>query len=147
LSRPTVHRILTKAGIDSPRKKKKIRAHRYRKRMDCPGAMVQLDASPYQWLGDEKLSLHGAIDDASSDILGLYVSQEECLEGYFEVARQMIIGTGIPVSTYNDRHTILVSPKKAKISIEDQLERKLEPDLTESGTTFPLRFCLSAPVP
>jgi transposase len=127
LSQPTVHRILTKAGIDSPRKKKKIRAHRYRKRMDCPGAMVQLDASPYAWLGDDELNLHGAIDDAAGIILGLYMAKEECLEGYFEVARQMIIGTGIPVSTYNDRHTILVSPRKAKISIDDQLEGKTEP--------------------
>ena len=50
ISRPTVHRILTEAGIKSPRKKKKIRAHRYRKRKDCPGAMVQLDASLYEWL-------------------------------------------------------------------------------------------------
>jgi transposase len=127
LSRPTVHRILTCAGIKSPRKKKKVRAHRYRKRMDCPGAMVQLDASPYGWLGEGKLNLHGAIDDASSNILGLFMAKEECLEGYFEVARQMIKGAGIPVSTYNDRHTILVSPKKAKLTIEDQLEGKQTP--------------------
>ena len=32
MSRPTVHRILQGAGIVSPKKKKKIRAHRYRKR-------------------------------------------------------------------------------------------------------------------
>jgi transposase len=127
LSQPTVHRILTQAGISSPRKKKKIIAHRYRKRMDCPGAMVQLDASPYPWLGDGKLNLHGAIDDASGIILGLYLTKEECLEGYFEVARQMIKGAGIPVSTYNDKHTILVSPKKAKLTIDDQLEGKREP--------------------
>ncbi len=127
LSRPTVYRILTGAGIASPRKKKKIRAHHYRKRMDCPGAMVQLDASPYPWLGGEKLNLHGAIDDASGSILGLHLTKEECLEGYFEVARQMIKGSGIPVSTYNDRHTILVSPKKAKLTINDQLEGKIEP--------------------
>ena len=48
LSQPTVHRILRSAGIVSPRKKKKVRAHRYRKRKDCPGMMVQLDASPYR---------------------------------------------------------------------------------------------------
>jgi hypothetical protein len=87
-----VHRILTEAGIKSPKKKKKVRSHHYRKRMDCPGAMVQLDASPYPWLGGGKLNLHGAIDDASSKILGLYMAKEECLKGYFEVARQMIKG-------------------------------------------------------
>jgi len=127
ISQPTVHRILRDAGIVSPKKKKKIRAHRYRKRKDCPGMMVQLDASPYGWLGGEDLNLHGAIDDASSKILGLYLCKEETLKGYFEVARQMIGGPGIPVSTYSDRHTIFFSPKKGKLAIEDQLEGKLEP--------------------
>ena len=127
LSQPTVHRILTSAGLKSPKKKKKLRVHHYRKRMDCPGAMVQLDASPYDWLGNGELNLHGAIDDASSDILGLFLCRQECLEGYFEIIRQMVKGPGIPVSTYSDRHTILFSPKKYKLSIEDQLDGKIEP--------------------
>jgi hypothetical protein len=127
LSRPTVHRILTAAGIKSPRKKKKVRLHHYRKRMDCAGAMVQLDASPYRWLGDKKLNIHGAIDDATGSILGLYMEKEECLNGYFEVARQMLKNYGIPVSTYNDRHSIMVSPKAARLTIEDQLEGKYAP--------------------
>jgi len=126
LSQPTVHRILRDAGIVSPKKKKKIRAHRYRKRKDCPGMMVQLDASPYCWLGGDDLSLHGAIDDASSNILGLYLCKEETLEGYFEVARQMIGGPGIPISTYSDKHTIFFSPKD-KLTVDDQLEGKTEP--------------------
>jgi len=126
ISQPTVHRILRSAGIVSPKKKKKIRAPRYRKRKDCPGMMVQLDASPYGWLGGEDLSLHGVIDDASSKILGLYLCKEETLQGYFEVARQMIKGNGIPISTYSDRHTIFFSPKD-KLTIEDQLEGKREP--------------------
>jgi len=126
ISRPTVHRILRDAGIASPKKKKKIRAHRYRKRKDCPGMMVQLDASPYAWLGGEDLNLHGAIDDASSNISGLYLCKEETLQGYFEVARQMIKDPGIPISTYSDRHTIFFSSKD-KLTIEDQLEGKTEP--------------------
>jgi len=130
ISRPTVHRILRDAGIASPKKKKKIRAHRYRKRKDCPGMIVQLDASPYRWLGGEDLNLHGAIDDASSNILGLYLCKEETLEGYFEVARQMIGGPGIPISTYSDKHTIFFSPKD-KLTIEDQLEGR-----TSANTQF-----------
>lgn len=89
--------------------------------------MVQLDASPYSWLGDGELNLHGAIDDASGSILGLYLDRQECLEGYFEVARQMIKGFGIPLSIYSDRHTIFFSPKNAKLSIEEELEGKTEP--------------------
>ncbi|GAG99544.1 unnamed protein product, partial [marine sediment metagenome] len=130
LSQPTVHRILRGTGIVSPKKKKKIRAHWYRKRKDCPGMMVQLDASPYRWLGGSKLPLHGAIDDASSNILGLHLCKEETLKGYFEVARQMIGGFGIPISTYSDKHTIFFSPK-GKLTIEDQLEGR-----TSANTQF-----------
>lgn len=126
ISQPTAHRILRSAGIESPKKKKKIRAHRYRKRKDCPGMMVQLDASPYPWLGGEELNLHGAIDDANSTVVGLYLCKEETLKGYFEVTRQMIGGPGIPISTYSDKHTIFFSPK-GKLTIEDQLEGKTEP--------------------
>ena len=118
LSQPTVHRILTAAGMASPKKKGKPRKHFYRKRMQCAGAMVQIDASPYAWLKDEELNLHGAIDDATGNILGLYLCSQECLEGYFEVSRQMIKSFGIPLSTYSDKHTILFSPKKAKLSID-----------------------------
>jgi hypothetical protein len=39
----------------------------------------------------------------------------------------MLTGHGIPLSTYSDRHTILVNPNKDKLSIEDQLEGKTEP--------------------
>jgi hypothetical protein len=63
------------------------------------------------WLGYGKLSLHGAIDDATGMVLGLYLDKEENLERYFEVTRQMIKTSGIPVSTYQDRHTIFFSPK------------------------------------
>ena len=138
LSQPTVHRILRDAGIKSPKKKKKIRAHRYRKRKDCPGIMVQLDASPYILLGGEELSLHGAIDDATGMVLGLYLCKEETLEGYLEVARQMISGFGIPVSIYSDRHTIFFSPTRGKLSVEDQLEGKLEPYTQFSRATSEL---------
>ena len=126
LSQPTVHRILVSAGIKSPKKKKKTREHRYRKRMECAGAMVQIDASPYCWLGSANLNLHGAIDDATGNILGLYLAKEECLSGYFEVARQMVKNAGIPLSIYSDKHTIFFSPKR-KLSIQDELEGIREP--------------------
>ncbi len=126
LSQPTVHRILRNAGLFSPRKKKKIRAHHYRKRKDCPGMMVQFDSSPYSWLGGMRLALHGAIDDASSNVLGLYLCREETLEGYFEVVRQMVKGHGIPVSIYSDKHTIFFNPK-GKLTLEEELEGKTAP--------------------
>jgi hypothetical protein len=70
-------------------------------------------------------SLHGAIDDATGKIMGLYITKNECLQGYFEVARQTILSHGIPVSIYSDRHAIFLSTKAGKLTIEEQLEGKV----------------------
>ena len=63
--------------------------------------------------------------DATGKIqLGLRIEAQECLKGYFDVTKQMVKGSGIPLSTYSDRHTIFFSPKKDKLSIEEEIEGK-----------------------
>jgi transposase len=133
LSYPSVYRILSKAGLKSPKKHRKLKVHHRRKRKPQEGMMVQIDASPHPWLiGESDFSLHGAIDDATGKILALFFRETECLEGYFQVMRQIIINHGIPISTYNDRHTIFISPKDGKIPIEEQLQGK-QVNLTQFG--------------
>jgi hypothetical protein len=52
--------------------------------------LVQIDASPHEWIiGGELFTLHGAIDDATGEILALFFAPNECMEGYFEVVRQL----------------------------------------------------------
>jgi len=48
--------------------------------------------------------------------------KNECLQGYFEMMRSVINNNGIPASLYADRHTIFLSPKDGKLSIEEQLQ-------------------------
>lgn len=85
--------------------------------------MLQIDASPFNWFNNgREYSLHGAIDDATGKIVGLYMCKNECLQGYFEMMRLVITNNGIPVSLYADRHTIFLSPKDGKLSIEEQLQ-------------------------
>ncbi len=121
----TVYRILSSEGIKSPKKHHKLKEHNRRKRKPQKGMMVQIDASPHTWfIGGEMFSLHGAIDDATGEILALFFASTECLEGYFEIMRQIITHYGIPMSIYCDRHTIFVSPMDGKITIEQQLEGK-----------------------
>jgi hypothetical protein len=127
----TVHRILGDASIKSPKKHKMIKLHRRRERKPAAGIMAQIDASPYEWIEGIKSSLHGAIDDATGHILGLYMTEEECLEGYFNVFSYMAKKYGIPLSTYQDKHTIFFSPVR-KLSIEEELEGKTEA-LTQFG--------------
>ncbi len=123
ISYSALHSILTSAGIKSPKKRRPAKKHRRRKRKATEGTMLQIDASPFDWLNDgQEYSIHGAIDDATGKIVALYMCKNECLQGYFEVMRFVITENGIPVSLYADRHTIFISPKDGKLTVEEQLE-------------------------
>ncbi len=133
LSYPTVYRTLTSAGIRSPKKKRKRITHHRRKRKPQKGMLVQIDASPHTWiLGGNTFSLHGAIDDATGEILALFFTENECLNGYFQVMQQIVINHGAPISVYCDRHSIFISPKDGKLSIDEQLQGK-QVNLTQFG--------------
>ena len=125
LSRPTVHRTLKAAGIESPKKRRRFKPHKSRKRKAQEGLMIQLDATPYKWFGGNAMfALHGGIDDSTGNITGLYMTKNECLHGYYEVMRQTIERDGVPVSVYADLHTIFRSPNAGKVTVEEQLEGK-----------------------
>ena len=123
ISYSSLHGILTTAGIKSPKTRRPAKRHPRRKRRAREGIMLQMDASPFDWLNNgQDHSIHGAIDDATGKIVALYMCKHECLQGYFEVMRNVIIQNGIPVSLYADRHAIFISPKDGKLTVEEQLE-------------------------
>lgn len=118
--------LLKEAGEESPKKRRRYKPHRRRARKPQEGLLIQMDATPYAWFNDGKrYALHGAIDDATGNIVGLCITKNECLQGYFETTRQIIEGFGVPVSIYADRHAIFLSTKAGKLTIEDQLQGKL----------------------
>ena len=143
ISYSALHAVLVGAGLNSPKKRRRIKAHRRRKRKAQAGLLVQMDATPFEWFGGaEKFSLHGAVDDATGAIVGLYLTKNECLHGYFEVTRQLLANHGIPVSIYADRHAIFLSRNAGKLSLEDQLGGKVVNDtqfgraMSEFGITL-----------
>jgi len=122
ISASSVKTLLKAEGIQSPKKKRKPKRHKRRKRKLFAGQLVQTDATPHDFFGTgEKFCLHGAIDDATGNITGLYMTKNECLDGYFNVFEQTIENFGIPASIYADYHTIFASPKVGKLSIDDEL--------------------------
>lgn len=126
ISYSSLYSLLTKAQVQSPKKRRRFKPHRRRKRKPQEGLLIQMDATPHEWFGTgEKYALHGAIDDATGKIVGLYLTKNECLMGYWEVTRQIIRNHGIPVSLYTDRHAIFLSTPAAKLTIEDQLAGKV----------------------
>ena len=107
----TVYRILTEAGIKSPKKHRaaKERAkHPSRPRRQGFGELLQIDASIHNWFGAAlpKAALHGAIDDATGTVMGLWFDKGETLRGYYEMMWQILGKYGIPEALYGDRKSI-----------------------------------------
>lgn len=143
ISYSALHSNLTQASIQSPKKRRRFKPHRRRKRKAQAGLLIQMDATSFEWFGgSENFSLHGAIDDATGQVVGLYLAKNECLHGYWEVTRQMLLQHGIPVSIYADRHAIFLSQNAGKLSVEDQLAGKVVNDtqfgraMSELGVTL-----------
>jgi len=108
ISRSTLRRLLTQAGLPSPRRGRSPR-HRYRRqRMPQEGMLLQLDGSHHRWLEDRGpwLTLLLAIDDATGTVpYALFREREDTL-GYFELLKVIVNRCGIPLGVYTDRHSI-----------------------------------------
>lgn len=126
LSEKTVGRILKKAKVEHPHTRRRPRPHPSRAPAPRAGLLVQCDASHHDWLEGRGpwLVLHGLIDDARCEVVGLHFAMQESTFGYFGALKMMINRVGCPATLYSDRHTLFVSPKTEKLSIEEQLEGK-----------------------
>ena len=106
LSRPTVRRILLKAGIGSPRSRRS-QQHRFRRRrMPQEGMLVQIDGSQHPWLEDRgtKLTLLIAVDDATGTVAQAVFRTTEDTRGYLVLLEGLVRQWGIPLALYSDRH-------------------------------------------
>ena len=134
ISYTALRNILKEAGIDSPKSKRQHKhGKKRRERREHPGELLQIDATPYEWFGTPIIyAIHGAIDDATGKIVGLYMTQNECLFGYEEMMRRCCLTFGVPQSVYSDKHTIFRSPKTGKLTIEEEIQGKTV-NLTQFG--------------
>ena len=108
LSRGTIHRILARAGIPSPRKRRPPRHRVRRKRMPQEGMLVQIDGSHHPWLGDDgpHFTLLLVVDDAPGTVANAVFRPEEDTRGYFILMEELIQRWGIPLALYGDRHGV-----------------------------------------
>lgn len=128
--------ILKNAGFVSPKKKKIRRRTHRRKRKPHPGQLIQIDATPFEWFGgNTKFALHGAIDDATGQVVGLFLTHNECLYGYLETMRQCCVDFGVPQTVYSDNHTIFRSPKTGKLTVDELIAGKTV-HLTQFGRSM-----------
>lgn len=129
LSRSSVRRILLEAGIRSPRKRRPPKHRSRRERYSKEGMLLQIDGSRHDWLEGRSpwMSLIGAIDDATGNVLYALFREQEDAQGYFLLLRQIVGSYGIPLALYHDRHGIFERSKNEPESLEEQLEGRRLP--------------------
>lgn len=107
IGRETLRGILRKAGIPPKRKRRRSPYRKRRERKESFGMMLQIDASPHDWLEGRGpwLTLVGAIDDATGYAWSRFVNAETTW-AYLNLMREVISSHGLPLSLYSDRHSI-----------------------------------------
>ena len=98
LSRPTVHRILSAAGVASVRHRRPARHRQRRDRYPREGMLLQVDGSRHDWLEGRgpHLTLIGGIDDATGLVPWACFREQEDAQGYFQLFREVVRRRGIP---------------------------------------------------
>jgi hypothetical protein len=117
------------------------RQHRHRRTPEARmGQLVQIDASPFAWLEDRgpAMTLHGAIDDATSTVLALHFRPAEDLHGYAVIFQQMFTYYGRPLALYGDRINILVR-NDGHWSLDEQLRGAQDPTHLRQRPSDPWR--------
>ena len=129
LSRSTVRRILLESGIKSPKKRRPPKHRSRRPRKTQSGMMLQLDASPHDWLEGRgpKLTLVAAIDDATGEVPAARFRVSEDAHGYLLVMQDVALTLGRPLAVYHDRHSIFRKLPNEKLSVQEQLAGKAAP--------------------
>src|SRR5512139_3681255 len=104
LSREMVRRTLRAHGIGSPNKRRGLKHRSRRERRAAEGTMLQVDGSPHDWLQGRgpRMCLIGAIDDATSKVMGAYFVQAESCWGYFRLFSEVFHAHGVSQSIYTD---------------------------------------------
>lgn len=142
LSRETLRRLLRAAGIGPPRQRRPP-AHRQRRpRRPREGELLQVDASPHDWLQGRgpQLTLLGLQDDATGKVVGAEFCDAESAWGYFRVLRSVLRRYGVPLALYGDRCGVFVR-NDDHWSVEEQLAGHRQPTqfgraLQQLGVTF-----------
>ncbi len=108
LSRPTVRRILVRAGLTSPRHRRPPQHRCRRQRMPQEGMLLQLDGSHHLWLEDRGpwLTLLLAVDDATGTAPHALFQEQEDTRGYLSLLQGIIERRGVPIAVYTDGHAV-----------------------------------------
>ena len=124
VSAKTIVRLMVEAGITPPRTRRARAASRERReRMPREGMLLQADGSRHDWLEGRGpwLTLVGAVDDATGDVVGATFRDQEDAAGHLVVLDAVIRTHGIPLGLYTDHHGIFDVTRGRAPALEEQL--------------------------
>ena len=133
LSRSTVRRMLIEGGVSRPRKRRAPKHRSRRERYAQKGMLVQIDGSRHDWLEGRGawMTLIGAIDDATGEVLYALFREQEDTEGYFKLMERIVSNHGVPLAVYHDGHAVFEPPEHEPMTLEEELAG--EKSLTQFG--------------
>jgi hypothetical protein len=95
--------------------------------MAAEGLLLQLDGSRHDWLEERgpRLTLVGAIDDATGSVPAATFRDQEDAAAYLEILRATIVDHGLPGALYHDRHSAFAptSPGPTEPGAPDELSQ------------------------
>ena len=128
IGRTTLRRILVRAGLNSPRRRRPPKHRVRRQRMAREGMLIQIDGSYHRWLGEDgpQFTLLLAVDDATGCIVNALFCELENTRSYFLLMRDLIQSYGIPLALYSDRHSVFKhTPPSETASAPTQFSRAM----------------------
>ncbi|QQX88551.1 ISNCY family transposase [Cupriavidus necator] len=108
LSKETIRRLMTAAGLWVPRKQRPPKVYQPRNRRACHGELIQIDGSDHRWFEERApaCTLLVYVDDATSRIMELRFTHSESTFTYFAATRAYLERHGKPVAFYSDKASV-----------------------------------------
>jgi hypothetical protein len=104
----TLRQLMIDAGLWKDRETRRPRPYQPRYRRDCRGELIQIDGSKHWWLEERgpQCTLLVYIDDATSELMHLKMTETENTFSYMEATREYIETHGKPVAFYSDKYSV-----------------------------------------
>ncbi len=118
LSKETIRRLMTAAGLWVPRKQRPPKVYQPRNRRACYGELIQIDGCDHRWFEDRApaCTLLVYVDDATSRIMELLFTHSEATFTYFAATRAYLEHHGKPVAFYSDKASVFRVNKQGATS-------------------------------
>lgn len=129
VSKETLRQWMIADGLWQEKRRKKAKIHQSRQRRACFGELVQLDGSHHDWFEGRRppCCLYVLIDDATSQLMGLWFAEQETTQGYFRVVREYLTHCGRPLAFYSDKDSVFrINQPEVSAERQTQFERAMQ---------------------